>query len=145
MDPDKNVESEPFGVEDDQGASLDPVVTPVSDNDKMLGGLVYVSQIVLPAVLPAVLLLSDDTKRRPFLRYHSVQSLALLVATVLYYLVASVAYVILSIAAPVLSCVLWSLYLVPTAAMLYYGYLAFRGTYAEIPWLTQFLKHNRWL
>ncbi|MBM3188838.1 MAG: hypothetical protein FJZ90_08970 [Chloroflexi bacterium] len=132
---------EPFQVEEPAGAP-GPFT---SENEKLLGGLAYVSQIFVPAVLPVVLLLSRETQNSRFLRYHAVQSIALLVASVVYYLAATVAYALLSAIAPFLGCILWLLFLVPTAAMGYYGYLAFRGAYAQVPWVTEFLRKNAWL
>jgi uncharacterized membrane protein len=130
---------EPFAVEPPKAASAP------SDNDRLLAGLSYVSQIVIPAVFPVILLASNETKNSPFMRFHAIQSLGVLVASIVYYLAATVAYALVSAVIPPLACVLWLLFLVPTAAGLYCGFEAFRGKYLELPWLTQFMRDNHWL
>ena len=117
----------------------------LTDNERLLAGFSYVSQIILPALLPVILLSSEDTKTSPFLRYHSVQSLGLLVATILYYMAAAIVYVAASTMIGCLTCVLWVMFLLPTVASVYFGFRAFRGRYVEIPWLTGFLRDNGWL
>lgn len=131
---------EPFSVDEPIDAPASGAA--LSDNERLLGGLSYVSQIVIPALLPVILLVSQETKRSPFLRYHAVQSLALLVASVLYYLAALLVNVLVSAIASCLVCVLWMLYLFPIALLLYCGWKSFRGEYVEIPWLTSFLKDS---
>jgi uncharacterized membrane protein len=125
---------EPFGIGEPAGA-------PISDNDKLLAGLSYVSQFLVPLVLPLVLLLGEDSKRSPFIRHHAVQSLALVVAAVAW----EVAAVVVNAVAACLACILWVLFLAPIVPFIYYGVLAFQGKYVEIPYLTKFLKQNKWL
>ena len=134
--------AEPFRLD---GEMPEPRLPARGDVSRLLAGLAYASQVVLPAVMPIVLLVSDEARRSEYLRYHAVQSLALFVASILYYLVATVAYALVSIVMPMLACVSWLVFMVPGAGMLYYGYLAYRDGYVEIPWLTAFLKRNAWL
>ena len=138
--PGRQGPGEPFGLHE-----TPPGVEVPSENDRILAGLAYASQIVVPALLPVILLLREETRNKPFLRYHSVQSLGLLVAAILYYIVAAVVYFLGSVTIGCLACVLWLVFLVPAGVMLYYGWLAFRGRQEEIPWLTQFLRDNGWL
>ena len=135
-----NAPQEPFGV--DEPDSRPPSMT---DNERLLAGLSYLSQIVVPAVLPVILMLTDESKKSDFVRYHAIQGLALFVASVIYALAAVIALVIIVAIAPVLACVTWILFLVPFAVLIYYGILAFQGKRSEIPWLTQFLRDNNWL
>ncbi len=123
----------------------EPFVTPPSDNDKLLAGLGWVSQIIVPAVMPAILLFTDESKRSPFIKNHAVQSLALMVAAVVYEILAAIVYAIASAVVPCLSCGLWVLFLLPLVPLVYYGLKAFQGQQVEIPYLTQFLRNNRWL
>lgn len=132
---------EPFQINEPAG----PQAPSAGENERLLAGLSYVSQIILPAVLPVVLLVSQDTKNSRFLRYHAIQSVAVLIASIVYYLAATVAYAVVSAVLPCLGCILWLLFLVPAAAMVYLGYKAFRGDYVEIPWFTAFLRRNAWL
>lgn len=124
---------------------LDQPATPPSDNEKMLSGLSYVSQIVLPAILPLVLLLSDEGKRSAFVRHHAVQSLALLVVSIIYEMVVGTVVLVIGAVIPCLLAILWVLFLAPLVPLVYYGYKAFQGETVEMPWLTAFLKQNNWL
>jgi len=133
--------NEPFSV-DPQSTGPGYVIT---DNEKLLGGLAYASQILIPGVMPAVLLISQETSKSKFLRYHAVHGLALLVATILYYIVAIIVNLIVSAFASCLLCLLWIAFLLPLPILLYYAIMAFQGKYTEIPWLTEFLRDNKWV
>jgi uncharacterized membrane protein len=139
-DQSQNQAQQPFGIEETPGTGSVPPALP-SENDKLLAGLSYISQFILPVILPAILLLSEDTKRNPFVRHHAVQSLALFFAAVVFEIVA----VILNAVLFFLACILWVLFLLPVVPFIYYGILAFQGKYVEIPYLTKFLKQNKWL
>jgi len=116
-----------------------------SENEKLLAGLSYLSQIFVPAVLPAILLLTDESKRSTFVKHHAIQSLALLVAAVVYEILAAIAYAIGVAVAPCLTCLLWVLFVLPAVPLGYYGVRAFQGKEVEIPYLTKFLRDNHWL
>ena len=131
---------EPFGL---QEAKPSPGgQQPPDSNDKILAGLSYVSQIILPAVLPAILLLTGEGKRSSFIRHHAVQSLGLLVATVLYEILMGILFVVVSALVPCLACGIWIIFLLPLVPAIYYGWLAFQGQYVNIPWLTHFMTKN---
>lgn len=136
---------EPFGVDEPQGAAQGAPHSATTDNERLLAGLSYLSQIVVPAVLPVVLMLTDEVKKSDFVRFHAVHGLALFVASVIYSLVAVIVFVVLGAIAPALTCLTWILFLAPFAVLIYYGVLAFQGKRTEIPWLTQFLRDNNWL
>jgi uncharacterized membrane protein len=138
--PGESGPNEPFGLHETPPGAEVP-----SENDQILAGLAYASQIIVPALLPVIFLIYEETRNKTFLRYHSVQSLGLLVAAILYYIVAAVVYFLGSATIGCLACVLWLVFLVPAGAMLYYGWLAFRGRQEDVPWLTQFLRDNGWL
>lgn len=136
-----SAQQEPFGMGEPQG----PRPPSTTDNERLLAGLSYLSQIVVPAVLPVILMLTDETKKSDFVRYHAVHGLALFVASVIYVLAAVIAFVIIGAIAPGLACITWILSLAPFAVLIYYGVLAFQGKRSEMPWLTQFLRDNNWL
>ena len=117
----------------------------VSDHEKLLGGLSYVSQIVLPVLLPVILLTGRETKHSSFLRHHAIHSLALSALTIIYYLAAALVYTVGGAMFSCLLCVLWVLFLPPMGILLYYGWEGFRGSRAEIPWLTRLLRDNNLL
>ena len=137
QDPSK----EPFDI-DETG---DATALSATEDAKLLAGLSYISQIVLPAVLPVILLATQETKRSAYLRYHVVHNLAFTVLAILYYLIAALVYVVVTAAAPCLACFLWVLFLVPAGVLIYYGYMGFTGKCPEVPWLTQYLKQVGWV
>ena len=133
---------EPFGVDETPRGSGPSTLT---DNERLLGGLSYLSQVIVPAVLPVVLMLTDETQRSDYVRYHAVHGLALFVASEIYSLAVVIVFVVTGAIAPVLTCLTWLLFLAPFVAMVYYGVQAFQGQRTEIPYLTRFLRDSHWL
>jgi uncharacterized membrane protein len=144
----KPPQQEPFGLEDHTArpsATASSSTPSSTENERLLAGLSYLSQVIVPAVLPVILMLTDETKKSDFVRFHAVHGLALFVAAVIYSLGAVVVFVVLGAIVPVLTCLTWILFLVPIAVLICYGVLAFQGKRTEIPWLTAFLRSNNWL
>ncbi len=141
MSPTRDPSKEPFDIDEANNATA----LSATEDAKLLAGLSYISQIVLPAVLPVILLATQETKRSAYLRYHVVHNLAFTVLAILYYLVATLLYVVDSAAVPCLLCFLWVLFLVPVGVLIYYGYMGFTGKCPEVPWLTQYLKQEGWV
>lgn len=106
----------------------------ITPNDKLMAALSYPIPIVA-----IVILLVEDMKNRPFQRYHAIQSLGVNVAL----------WIVISILACVLGLITAGLCAVGPGVLwlvtLYWAYLAYQGAYFEIPWLTQFMKQQRWL
>lgn len=82
----------------------------------------------------AIILLSEDKKNRPFLRYHAVQSIALGVVEV-------VVGGILSFI-PIINCVLW---LAILGINIYYGIKANNGEMFTIPVISDFVRNQGWV
>ncbi|MGI5915382.1 MAG: hypothetical protein ACOX9A_02910 [Anaerolineae bacterium] len=122
-----------------------PFDVPPDDGERLLAGFCYASQAIVPGLLPMVLLLTDQTRHSRYLRDHAAQSLGLLVAGILYYLAATIAFIVLSAIVPCLGCVLWLIFSPPMIAFFYYGYQAYMVRPVEIPWLSQFMRRNGWL
>jgi len=133
---------EPFDLDEGQSASGPLGLT---DNEKLMACLSYASQLILPAVLPIILLLTEESKRSAFVRYHAMHTLALLAASIIYELVVVGVYVLASAIAACLACVLWVLFPVPFAVFCYYAVIAFQGKSPEVPYLTKFLRDSKWL
>lgn len=131
---------DPFG---ETGAPGDEPFT--TETERLLAGLSYVSQVLVPGVLPAILLLGEDGRRSGFLRYHAMHSLALLVVTILYYIAATLVFIVLGSIATLLICLLWMLFLPPVVVLAYYGYQAFKGRREVVPYLTDLLRRYGWL
>ena len=118
----------------------------VTDNDRLMAALAYASQVFIPVVIPAVMLLAEESKKRPFQKYHAIQSLGFLVAAVIYEVLAVIVFTGLTvITAGCLACVLWVLFFLPIIPAFYYAYQAYQGLYFTIPLLTDFLVQNKWL
>ena len=106
----------------------DQIGTPeITSDDKLWAALGYPIPII-----PIIVLLMEDKKNRPFIRYHAVQSLILNVALLILGIVMSVT-VILAICTPLL----WLVTLWP-------AYEAYQGKYTELPVITNFMKNQGW-
>jgi uncharacterized membrane protein len=131
----------------------DAAVDPEADNDdKLIALLCYVTQMVIPLVMPVLVLMSESSKKRPFQRFHAVQSLALVSLFVLLSLLVTVGTAIVSFI-PVVGWLigLAVLCLSPIAVLMgyfavgYYGFQSYQGKRFGIPGLTTFLKDQGWL
>jgi len=117
-----------------------------TDNDRLMSALSYASQVVVPILVPAVMLLAEESKNRPFQKFHAIQSLGFLVAAIIYEVLAAIVYCGLSaVTGGCLGCLLWLLFLVPVVPAIYYAVRAYQGMYFKIPFLTDFLVQNKWL
>lgn len=101
----------------------------ITDDDKLWALLSY----IFAPLVPIIVLLMEDKKARPFLKYHAVQSLALGVLNFILGTVLSFTVVLACV--PIL---VWF-------AMIYWGTQAYKGEYVEIPGLTNFMKGQGWL
>jgi uncharacterized membrane protein len=136
---------EPFSVDDgvNSTSSNTPVNSFLPSEDRMWSALAYWSQFVLPGVLPAILLLSDQTNKNKFVRYHAIHSLAFLILAVLYAIVITIVIVLVGVIVPCSLCLTGFLYLVPAIPLIWYGIGAFQGKMLRVRWLTRFLVQNR--
>jgi uncharacterized membrane protein len=106
----------------------DQIGTPeITSDDKLWAALGYPIPII-----PIIVLLMEDKKNRPFIRYHAVQSLILNVALYILMFIMGVT-VILAICAPLL----WLVTLWP-------AYESYQGKYTELPVITNFMKNQGW-
>jgi uncharacterized membrane protein len=132
-----------------QDAAVDP---DANSDDRLIALLSYITQIVMPVILPIIVLLSESSKNRPFQRYHAVQSLALVLTLIGVSLGVIIGAAILQII-PVIGwlvgflvlCLSPIAYLMGVIALLYYGYQAYQGKRFAIPGLTSFLHDQGWL
>ncbi len=117
-------------------------------DDRLIGMLAY----VIPVLLPIIVLLSESGNKRPFQRYHAVQSLSLSVLFVVFGVAVSIGTGILQIIPPIgllvglmVLCLTPIVLLMAVIAMLYYGYQAYAGKRFAIPGVTNFLINQGWL
>ena len=101
--------------------------TEVSSDDRLWAALGY----VFSPLIPIIMLLVEDKKNRPFIRYHAVQSLA--VGVVLFIVVSVLAVITFGC-----SGILWFI-------MLYWAYKSYKGEYVTIPVVSDFIKNQGWV
>ncbi len=104
-----------------------PIYTEATDDDKLWAALSY----VFSPIVPIILMLMDDKKDRPFIKFHAVQSLA--VGIVMIIVVPIVAVVTLGCGS-----IIWLI-------MFYWAYKAYQGEMFEIPIVTDFIKNQGWV
>jgi len=105
-----------------------PQTEEITDDDKLWALL---SWIFAPLV-PIIVLLLEDKKVRPFIKYNAMQAL-------IFGIVNMVISSVLSLA--IIGCVIW------VALMIYQIYLgiqAYNGNWVEVPVLTDFAKKQGW-
>ena len=117
-------------------------VSTLDSNDRILAGLGYVIWIVA-----LVVVLLEETKRKPLLKDHAVQALAFAVASFVFEMIAGVVYTCASfVSFGILSLILWPIFFVPLIIGAYYGYLAYtQDELVEIPFPTDFVAQQGWL
>ena len=114
--------------------------------------LCYVTQLLIPLVMPILVLLSASSKKRPFQRFHAVQSLALSLVFILFGLLMAVGSTIIAflpfigwLIVSVVVCLSPLLVLMAFLALAYYGYQAYQGRRFAIPGLTSLLQDQDWI
>jgi uncharacterized protein len=107
----------------------DPISSPdVTQDDKLWAALGYP---FFPVAI--IMLLMEQKKNRPFIRYHAIQALG-------FSVVLFVVSFALSLTA-ILACITPFLWLVS----FWPAYEAYQGKYMELPGLTAFLKKQGWI
>jgi uncharacterized membrane protein len=99
----------------------------ITSDDKLWGALSYFALIAI------IMLLTEDKKNRPFIKYHAVQAIA-------FSVVLAVASIILGII-PVVQCftpLLWLILIWPAVG-------AYGGNYTVIPVISDFIKKQGWV
>ncbi len=144
-------------VETDESAQLEPQqelepsadswqASDTTDNDRLMAALAYASQVVIPILVPAVMLMAEESKARPFQKYHARQSLGFLGLAAAYEILAALVFCgLTAITGGCLGCVLWLIFFVPVVPALYYAYRAYQGLYFRIPFVTDMMIQNKWL
>jgi uncharacterized membrane protein len=109
-------------------ATVPPVANPeITQDDKLWGALCYFPLIAI------IMFLMPDKIKRPFIKFHAIQSLAFSVVLV-------VASIILGVI-PIIQCFTPLIWLV----MLWPALDAYRGNYTQLPVVTDFIKKQGWV
>ena len=133
-----------------QSSMVDPAAT---NDDRLIAMLAYITQLIVPLAMPIIILISESGKRRPFQRYHAVQSLALSLLVIGFASAAAFGLGSLLVAIPpvgviltvIAACLVPIAGLITLATVVYYGVQAYRGRRFAIPGLTSFLRDQGWL
>lgn len=131
--------------------------TDVNDTDKLMAALAY----FFPVIVPAIILLVETMKARPYQKYHAVQSLGLSVAELVFVVVLCILSFVCGIGASALAgptqgtstllacipqCIGSLVFLVPLILNIYYAIIAYvKVQYFEIPVVTKFMVQQHWL
>lgn len=114
----------------------------VNDNDKIMAALSY----LLTPIVPAIVLLVETMKARPYQKYHAVNALGLFGAEMIFYIVLCICVTVLSIVTLGIGSVVGCLAFVGFIPNIYYAIIAYtRPTHFEIPVVSQFMKKQGWL
>jgi uncharacterized membrane protein len=105
----------------------DQVSPEVTSDDKLFAALSY----VFAPLVGILMLLMEDKKDRPYIKYHAVQSIAISIVMLI---------VVPIIAIPTLGCgsVVWLI-------MFWWAYQAYMGEEFTIPVITDFIKNQGWV
>ncbi len=101
----------------------------ITSDDKLWALLAY----IISPLISIIIMLMEEKKNRPFLKFHAMQALVLGVIDLILYVVLS--FTIVGLCIPVL---LWF-------AMIYWGVKAYQGEYVEVPVVTNFIKNQGWV
>ena len=104
-----------------------PGMTNVSSDDKLWAALSY----VFAPLVPIILLLMEDKKKQPFIKFHAVQSLAI--------------GIVMIIVVPILATLTFGCGAIVWFVMLYWAYKAYQGVMFDIPVITNFIKSQGWV
>lgn len=102
--------------------------TDVTSDDKLWALLSW----IFSPIIPVIVLLMEDKKNRPFIKYNAIQALAW--GLVVYVLSAVLSFVIVGLCLGVVGLLL----------NIYWGIQAYNGKYVTIPFLTDFVKKQGW-
>lgn len=111
----------------DPTPEMPPVTSEVSSDDRLWGALSYFTLIAI------IMLLMDDKRARPFIKFHAVQAIAF--AVVLAVLSIILGWI------PFLGCIVpffWLILLWPAIG-------AYQGKYVELPVITNFIRKQGWV
>ena len=104
-----------------------PEISSVSSDDKLWAALSY----IFSPLIPIILLLMEEKKKQPYIKFHAVQSLAVGIVFII---------VVPILAALTLGCgaIIWFI-------MFYWAYKAYQGVMFDIPVVTNFIKGQGWV
>lgn len=109
--------------------SQEPMMELTSD-DKLWAALSY----VFAPIVGIIVLLMEDKKARPFIKFHAVQSIAV---SVVFWIIATIITTVTIGFGGLCVPVLWLVFV-------YWAYQAYQGKMVNIPVVTNFIKNQGW-
>lgn len=109
--------------------SNEPMMDVTSD-DKLWAALSY----VFAPIVGIIVMLMEDKKARPFIKFHAVQSIA---ASIAFWIIATVITTVTIGFGGLCVPILWLVFL-------YWAYQAYQGQMVNIPMVTNFIKGQGW-
>ncbi len=109
----------------------EPIGAPdITQDDKLWAALGY--PIFIVAI---IVLLMEEKKNRPFIKFHAIQALAFNIAVwVIFFILTTVTFGFLGLCAPLV----W-------LATFWPAYEAYQGKYLNLPVITDFIKKQGWV
>ena len=99
--------------------------TEVTSDDRLWAALSWIPISPLWPIIAIILLLVEDKRKRPFIKYHAILSLVTgVVGVVLSFLCVGIIIIL---------------------AMFYFAYKAYQGEMVRIPYLTDFAENQGWV
>ena len=105
-----------------------PLNPDITSDDKLWALLSY----IFAPLVPIIMLLMEDKKRRPFLKFHAVQALILGIIEMIFYVALGWIFVGLCLG------------LVLFGYMIFLGIKAYNGESVKVPLITDWIKKNNW-
>ncbi|MBM3152429.1 MAG: DUF4870 domain-containing protein [Chloroflexi bacterium] len=109
--------------------SEQPVNPDITSDDKLWALLGY----IFSPLIPLIMLLMEDKKSRPFIKFHAVQAIVLGIIQLVFYMVLGWIFIGLCLGLALFS------------YMIYLGVKAYNGEYVEVPGVTNFIKNQNWV
>lgn len=105
-----------------------PFTPEITQDDKLWALLSY----IFPPLIPIIMLLLEEKKSRPFIKFHAVQALILSIVALVFYTI--LGFLIIG----------FCLGLAIQIYMIYLGIKAYGGETVPVPFVTDLIKKNNW-
>jgi len=112
----------------------------ITSDDKLWAALGY--PIVIIAV---VMLLLEDKKKRPFIKFHAIQAIALNVVLWVVWIIFAILIGIIAAVTLGIGSILGCIYPITWLLLIWPAILAFQGQTFDIPVITKFLRGQHWV
>jgi uncharacterized membrane protein len=112
----------------------------IDSNDKIWAALGY---LFFPVAI--IMLLMEEQKNKPFIKYHAVQALAVNVALWVVIIALSICSTILAVVTLGIGSICYCLIFLLWLVLLWPAIDSFQGNYTVLPFITDFIKGQKWV